>query len=530
MKEDRVSLGLQPGSGTDAALERPGTVDVMSDTLSQKADSDGGSSSTEDKRSRSELSSPTDLRPPETFNSHRRKRTEGLFRRPLGRSNDGHCHGNGGGNVLERSSPPVTGHFSPRELLLVGRGQGMTPPLDSPERRRRSAAMTVSRHDSLRRGVEDTPLRRSSSGQHSFTDTLRSSRALDPDTLAQDMEEKVSVVLGELRQLERQGCRPAPDVVLDTLEQVKNGPGSTSTSSTNTTSSAATTCSSESPSPHSTPSTPGTPGTPGTPSPLSPLSPVSPLPGPPPRPGNHSPDGMAAFKVAAAAPPRIVVPMRPPEDRVSLGLQPGSGTDAALERPGTAAGLATVLYWFWVEMMLARGLRAGEDSSDSSSTMLLLRGSFITFLAPSATADSILACSMSFCFFKAARRLLLVNILASLLGVSGLLGVLHHDVGVEFLQLLDRTGYLAQVLRALFDLELFADLTADLVLDLVQLLLDHGIRQVQVVSQAQPFRYQLAPGIPLGSEARRRRRWCWRRRWRRRCLKNAGGGMMGGRE
>ncbi|GLD48236.1 SLIT-ROBO Rho GTPase-activating protein 1-like isoform X1, partial [Lates japonicus] len=109
-------------------------ADAMSDTLSQKADSDGGSSSTDDKRSRSELSSPTDIRPPETYNSHRRKRTDGLFRRPLGRSNDN--HGNGG--VMERSSPPVTGHFSPRELLL-GRGQGLTPPLDSPERRRCSA-------------------------------------------------------------------------------------------------------------------------------------------------------------------------------------------------------------------------------------------------------------------------------------------------------------------------------------------------------------------------------------------------------
>lgn len=86
---------------------------------------------------------------------------------------------------MERSSPPVTGHFSPRELLL-GRGQGLTPPLDSPERRRRSAAavtMTVSRHDSLRR-PEDTPIRRSSSGQHGFSDSHRS-RALDPDTLAQ---------------------------------------------------------------------------------------------------------------------------------------------------------------------------------------------------------------------------------------------------------------------------------------------------------------------------------------------------------
>ncbi|XP_034382520.1 SLIT-ROBO Rho GTPase-activating protein 1b [Cyclopterus lumpus] len=287
-------------------------ADGGSDALSQKADSDGGgSSSTDDKRSRSELSSPTDVRPPETYNRsviHRRKRTDGLFRRPLGRSNDSHCHGNGG--VMERSSPPVTGHFSPRELLL-GRGQGMTPPLDSPERRRRSAAavtMTVSRHDSLRR-PEDTPIRRSSSGQHGFSDSHRS-RGLDPDTLAQDIEETVTVALGELRQLERQGCRPAPDVVLDTLDQVKNGPLNT--------------CSSESPSPHSTPSTPGTPGTP---SPLSPLSPMSPLPGPPPgppRPANPSPDTLGSFKPVSAA--RMGAPLRPPALKPKPMVPPKSST------------------------------------------------------------------------------------------------------------------------------------------------------------------------------------------------------------
>uniref|UniRef100_A0A3B3V990 SLIT-ROBO Rho GTPase-activating protein 2 n=1 Tax=Poecilia latipinna TaxID=48699 RepID=A0A3B3V990_9TELE len=246
-------------------------ADAMSDTLSQKADSDGGSSSTEDKRSRSELSSPTDIRP------HRRKRTDGLFRRPLCRSNDN--HGNGG--VMERSSPPVTGHFSPRDLLL-GRGQGMTPPLDSPERRRRSAAvtMTVSRHDSLRR-PEETPIRRSSSGQHSFSDSLRS-RAMDAETLAQDIEETVSVALGELRQLERQDRRPAPDVVLDTLEQVKNGPVAS--------------CSSESPSPHSTPSTPA----------------------------NPSPDALGSFKPVTAA--RMGAPLRPPALRPKPAVPPKSST------------------------------------------------------------------------------------------------------------------------------------------------------------------------------------------------------------
>ncbi|XP_061523121.1 SLIT-ROBO Rho GTPase-activating protein 1-like isoform X2 [Phycodurus eques] len=270
--------------------------DATSDTLSQKADSDGGSSSTEDKRSTRDLRSPTDILPPESY--HRRKRTEGLFRRPLGRSND--CHGNG--VAMERSSPPVTGHFSPRDLLL-GRGRGPTPPPDSPERRRRSAAgaVTSSRRDSLRR-PEDTPVRRAGGGRCGF-DSHRS-RAVDAGTLAQDIEETVSAVLGDLRHPDRQGRRPAPDVVLDTLEQVKNGPPAP--------------CSSESPSPHSTPSTPGTP------SPLSPLSPVSPLPGPPPRPANPSPDTPGSFEPAAAA--RTGVPPRPPALRPKPAVPPKSGT------------------------------------------------------------------------------------------------------------------------------------------------------------------------------------------------------------
>uniref|UniRef100_A0A8C7FBG0 SLIT-ROBO Rho GTPase activating protein 1b n=1 Tax=Oncorhynchus kisutch TaxID=8019 RepID=A0A8C7FBG0_ONCKI len=246
-------------------------------------DSDSGSTSNDDKKARSELNSPTDRH-------HRRKRTD-IFRRPLGRSKD---HGNVG--VLERNSPPVTGHFSPRELLL-GRSTGLTPPLDSPERRRRSTAavtVTVSRHDSLRR-PEDTPIRRSSSGQHGF-----SSRTLDPDTLAQDIEESVSVALGQLKQMERGGCRPAPDVVLDTLEQVKNSP--------------ITACSSD------------------------PLSPLIPLPGPPPAPlrsTNPSPDTLGSFKPVVGTPLRMGAPLRPPALRPKPLVPPKSNTPPLLDKSCT---------------------------------------------------------------------------------------------------------------------------------------------------------------------------------------------------
>ncbi|KAF3859670.1 hypothetical protein F7725_022069 [Dissostichus mawsoni] len=197
------------------------------------------------------------------------------------------CHGNGGGVMMDRGSPPV---------MTPPLGQVMTPPLDnSPERRRRSAAITMSRHDSLLRRPEDTPLiRRSSSGNHGFTEQHR--------TLAQDIEETVSVALGEFR-------RPAPDVVLDTLEMVKNGPPPLLLRVTQ---------------PPQHPQHPRDPGYPRYPGPLSPLSPLIPLPGPPPRPSNPSPDTLGSFKPVAAA--RMGPPLRPPALKPKPMVPPKSNT------------------------------------------------------------------------------------------------------------------------------------------------------------------------------------------------------------
>uniref|UniRef100_A0AAR2JWB9 SLIT-ROBO Rho GTPase-activating protein 2 n=1 Tax=Pygocentrus nattereri TaxID=42514 RepID=A0AAR2JWB9_PYGNA len=142
-----------------------------------------------------------------TLQDHR-KRTEALLRRVPGRLNDGHCHGNG----LERSSPPVTvtvtGHFSPRELL------------------RGHSGSSISRHESLRREreTESPPIRQSPSALHCSLPEQRA-RTLNPHTMAQDIEETMSLALSELRELERQSGKPAaPDLVLDTLEQVKSSP------------------------------------------------------------------------------------------------------------------------------------------------------------------------------------------------------------------------------------------------------------------------------------------------------------------
>uniref|UniRef100_A0A8C1FVA0 SLIT-ROBO Rho GTPase activating protein 1b n=2 Tax=Cyprinus carpio TaxID=7962 RepID=A0A8C1FVA0_CYPCA len=236
-----------------------------------------------------------------TLQEHR-KRTEALLRRVPGRLSDGHCHGNG----LERSSPPVTvtvtGHFSPRELL---RGNSC---VDSPEHHRRTGhngtsngngTANISQHESLRRDREreSPPIRQSPSTMHCGLPIQRS-QTLNPHTMAQDLEETMSLALNELRQLERQNGKPAaPDLVLDTLEQVKSSPSCPSGSTPSSLSSP-----SDSPSPLS---------------PISPLPPLPPLPGPSSRRSN---DPVATFKPVAS--PRMGVTLRPPALRPKPPILP----------------------------------------------------------------------------------------------------------------------------------------------------------------------------------------------------------------
>uniref|UniRef100_A0A671T0M9 SLIT-ROBO Rho GTPase-activating protein 2 n=1 Tax=Sinocyclocheilus anshuiensis TaxID=1608454 RepID=A0A671T0M9_9TELE len=265
--------------------------EAMSDTLSQKADSESSTTPSDEVSSRRSLTSPTEPRIPETFIRRHRKRTEALLRRIPGRLSDGHCHGNG----LERSSPPVTvtvtGHFSPRELL---RGNSC---VNSPEHHRRmghnatsngNVTANISRHESLRRDREreSPPIRQSPSTLNAHTVNALS---------LQDLEETMSLALNELRDLERQnGKSAAPDLVLDTLEQVKSSPSGSTPSSLSSPS--------DSPSPLS---------------PISPLPPLPPLPGPSSRRSN---DPVATFKPIAS--PRMGVTLRPPALRPKPPILP----------------------------------------------------------------------------------------------------------------------------------------------------------------------------------------------------------------
>lgn len=197
--------------------------DTFSDTLSQKADSEASSGPvTEDKSSSKDMSSPTD-RHSDSYLARQRKRGEPPppGRRP-GRTSDGHCplhppHALSNSSI-DLGSPNLASH--PRGLL---QNRGLNN--DSPERRRRpghGSLTNISRHDSLKK-IDSPPIRRStSSGQYTgFNDH----KPLDPETIAQDIEETMNTALNELRELERQSTvKHAPDVVLDTLEQVKNSP------------------------------------------------------------------------------------------------------------------------------------------------------------------------------------------------------------------------------------------------------------------------------------------------------------------
>ncbi|XP_030628712.1 SLIT-ROBO Rho GTPase-activating protein 1b [Chanos chanos] len=306
-------------NGTDGLIPHQYIVlqedEALSDTLSQKADSEVSSTPSDELNSRRSLTSPTEARLPETFISRHRKRTEALLRRVPGRLNDGHCHGNG----LERSSPPVTvtvtGHFSPRELL-----RGHSCAQDSPEHQRKRGGCNangmvnanISRHESLRRERESPPIRHSPSALHGTLPEHRA-RPLNPHTMTQDIEETMSLALSELRELERQSGKPAaPDLVLDTLEQVKNGPSAPPSSSTPSTLSSP----SDSPSPLS---------------PLSPLPPLPPLPGPSSRRPNDPPT--STFKPASS--PHMSVQLRPPALRPKPPVLPKSGPPPPQQPPAT---------------------------------------------------------------------------------------------------------------------------------------------------------------------------------------------------
>ncbi|XP_016091234.1 SLIT-ROBO Rho GTPase-activating protein 2-like [Sinocyclocheilus grahami] len=91
-----------------------------------------------------------------------------------------------------------------------------------------SVLNSITRHSSLKTKVEGPQLRKSTPAGRSKS--FSNHRPLDPEVIAQvehssqDIEATMNTALSELRELERQSnVKHAPDVVLDTLEQLKSG-------------------------------------------------------------------------------------------------------------------------------------------------------------------------------------------------------------------------------------------------------------------------------------------------------------------
>ncbi|XP_048462467.1 SLIT-ROBO Rho GTPase-activating protein 3 isoform X1 [Rhincodon typus] len=196
--------------------------DAFSDSLSQKADSEASSGPLLDDKasSKNDLQSPSDHLPEFSFGGilgRVRLRSDGAAIQRRRSGGDAHSPVRGSGPGID--TPPRAGACpSSPHKITVNRGR-----MESPEKRRLAtfgSAGSINYPD--RKNLGDGQLMRqtSASTRHS---SLGDHKALETEALAEDIEKTMSTALNELRELERQNTvKQAPDVVLDTLEQMKN--------------------------------------------------------------------------------------------------------------------------------------------------------------------------------------------------------------------------------------------------------------------------------------------------------------------
>ncbi|XP_065701258.1 SLIT-ROBO Rho GTPase-activating protein 3 isoform X3 [Patagioenas fasciata] len=198
--------------------------DAFSDSLSQKADSEASSGPLLDDKasSKNDIQSPTDHIVDYGFGGvmgRVRLRSDGaaIPRRRSG--GDTHSPPRGMGPAMDTPPRAAACPSSPHKIPL-SRGR-----IESPEKRRMAtfgSAGSINFPD--RKALSDGhPLRPAGgSTRHS---SLGDQKSLEAEALAEDIEKTMSTALNELRELERQNtAKQAPDVVLDTLEPMKNPP------------------------------------------------------------------------------------------------------------------------------------------------------------------------------------------------------------------------------------------------------------------------------------------------------------------
>ncbi|XP_029103541.1 SLIT-ROBO Rho GTPase-activating protein 3 isoform X2 [Scleropages formosus] len=196
--------------------------DAFSDSLSQKADSEASSGPLLDDKasSKNDIPSPCEASPDYSFGGvmgRVRLRSDGaaIPRRRSGA--DTHSPPRG-----TDAPPRATACPSSPHKVSVTRGH-----VESPEKRRLGTFGSAGSINYPDRKVypEGHPLRPGPGAtRHS---SLGDHKSLEAEALAEDIEKTMSTALHELRELERQNtAKQAPDVVLDTLEPLKNPVGS----------------------------------------------------------------------------------------------------------------------------------------------------------------------------------------------------------------------------------------------------------------------------------------------------------------
>ncbi|XP_078065519.1 SLIT-ROBO Rho GTPase-activating protein 3 [Mustelus asterias] len=198
--------------------------DAFSDSLSQKADSEASSGPLLDDKasSKNDLQSPSDHLPEFSFGGilgRVRLRSDGAAIQRRRSGGDAHSPVRGSGPGIDTPPRAAACPSSPHKIS-VSRGR-----MESPEKRRLAtfgSAGSINYPDRKNLG-DGHPMRQTSlSTRHS---SLGDHKALETEALAEDIEKTMSTALNELRELERQNtAKQAPDVVLDTLEQMKNPP------------------------------------------------------------------------------------------------------------------------------------------------------------------------------------------------------------------------------------------------------------------------------------------------------------------
>ncbi|XP_015202712.1 SLIT-ROBO Rho GTPase-activating protein 3 isoform X1 [Lepisosteus oculatus] len=196
--------------------------DAFSDSLSQKADSEASSGPLLDDKasSKNDIQSPCEHSPDYSFGGvmgRVRLRSDGaaIPRRRSG--TDSHSPPRGSGPVIDTPPRAAACPSSPHKIS-VNRGR-----VESPEKRRLATFGSVGsiNYPDRKTLPDGHPLRPvPTSTRHS---SLGDHKSLEAEALAEDIEKTMSTALNELRELERQNTvKQAPDVVLDTLEPMKN--------------------------------------------------------------------------------------------------------------------------------------------------------------------------------------------------------------------------------------------------------------------------------------------------------------------